>query len=342
VRSSNDRLAVSLAERGDDDPALLADQLQRRLQVRALGDAGGQDRGVGELAAGELGDDAPRLVHVRRDVRGAQLQRLLSLEPHRVDGDDVAAAGDPRTLDRVGTDPADTDDHGGVARAQLGAAHRGAEPGGHTAADEHSHVQREPLIDLHDRLHRHHRVPRERAEQAHLADVLAAGVEAVGAVELRAERGARAVVAQVRVAAHAVAAPPAGRQERHHHRIAHLDLGDARADLDDPAGALVPADHRVGDGQIAGHEVLVGVAEPARGQLHQHLTGRGWVELDLLDLPLPAQLPEHRRRGLHAHSMAWCALRHSGPVVPPMAHRCHADRPGDRRHRCRCTSSPNR
>ena len=67
----------------------------------------------------------------------------------------------------------------------------------------------------------------------------------------------------------------------------------------DAAGALVAADHRVRDRQVAGDQVLVGVAQAARGELHEHLAGARSVELDLLDLPLAAGFPEHRRRGLH-------------------------------------------
>jgi hypothetical protein len=64
--------------------------------------------------------------------------------------------------------------------------------------------------------------------------------------------------------------------------------------LADDARALVPADHRnVPQGHVPGREVIVGVAQAGGDHLHQHLTGAGLVELDLLDLPLPGLLPEH-------------------------------------------------
>ena len=40
------------------------------------------------------------------------------------------------------------------------------------------------------------------------------------------------------------------------------------------------------NGQVAGDQVLVGVAHARRRQLDQHLAGLGRVELDLLDAPV--------------------------------------------------------
>ncbi len=64
-----------------------------------------------------------------------------------------------------------------------------------------------------------------------------------------------------------------------------------------------------GDGQVTGHQVLVGVAQAAGGEPEQHLARTGRIELDLLDLPLAAQPPEHRRRRPHG--------RRSCPALPP-------------------------
>ena len=83
------------------------------------------------------------------------------------------------------------------------------------------------------------------------------------------------------------------------------------ADLDHHPGALVAADEgeRVGQAQllaqrlgrdhVARDQVLVGVAQPGGAHLDQHLAGLGRVEVDLLDLPLLVQAPEHRGPGLH-------------------------------------------
>jgi hypothetical protein len=52
-------------------------------------------------------------------------------------------------------------------------------------ATERGLVERRAVVYLHDRRRRDHRVLGEGAEQAHLAETLATGVESVGAVELR-------------------------------------------------------------------------------------------------------------------------------------------------------------
>ena len=81
-------------------------------------------------------------------------------------------------------------------------------------------------------------------------------------------------------------------------------------DLEHLAGALVAADHGElldpelllrlrGERQVAGEEVLVGVAQPGPDELHQHLTRLGRIELDLLDAPVGLRLPQDR--GLHLH-----------------------------------------
>ena len=106
-------------------------------------------------------------------------------------------------------------------------------------------------------------------------------------------------VAQVGVAGGAPAALAAGRDEGQHDVVAGGDAGDARADLLDDAGALVAADDREGDGDVAGDEVGVGVAQPGGGQLDEDLLLLGRVELDLLDAPLLAEAPQHGGLDLH-------------------------------------------
>ena len=41
------------------------------------------------------------------------------------------------------------------------------------------------------------------------------------------------------------------------------------------------------------------MAQPGRGQPDQHLIGAGRIQLDLLDLPLLSQAPEHCSACLH-------------------------------------------
>jgi hypothetical protein len=66
--------------------------------------------------------------------------------------------------------------------------------------------------------------------------------------------------------------------------VALFDPGDLGPDLDHDAGAFVARDDRSGEGDVAGDEVVVGVAEPGRGELDQDLALLRGVELDLLDL----------------------------------------------------------
>ena len=100
-----------------------------------------------------------------------------------------------------------------------------------------------------------------------------------------------AEVAQVLMAGGAARAPAAGRDEPEHDVVAGRQPADAGADLLHDAGALVAADDRQRERQVAGDEVLVGVAHARRRQLDQHLTGPGRVELDLLDAPRRIRLP---------------------------------------------------
>ena len=94
-----------------------------------------------------------------------------------------------------------------------------------------------------------------------------------------------AEVAQVLVAGRARRAATARRDEAEHDVVAGRQPADVLADLLDDAGALVAADDRQLERQVAGHQVLVGVAHAGGGDLHQHLTGLGLVEVDLLDAP---------------------------------------------------------
>jgi hypothetical protein len=181
----------------------------------------------------------------------------------------------------------------------LGGTHGASVPGGHAAADQRGLVERRAVVHLHHRRRRDHGVLGEGAEQAHLAEALAAGVEPVGAVELRAVDEEGAEVAQVLHAAGAVRAPAAGREEAEDHGVALGDMGDPGAHADHDAGALVAADDRERHRDVAGDQVLVGVAQPARGELDQYLALLRRVELSVLDLPFLVQTPEHRGLGLH-------------------------------------------
>ena len=64
------------------------------------------------------------------------------------------------------------------------------------------------------------------------------------------------------MARRAESTPPAGGQERCHDVVAWLQVTNARPDLLDDARAFVPAEDWQRSGQVAGSDVLIGVAEP--------------------------------------------------------------------------------
>ena len=249
-------------------------------------------------------------------VGGAEDLRLLPLELDRVDGDDVAGAGQRRALHRVHADAAAADDHDGLARLDLGGVGRRAPAGGDAAGHERGLVERDVRGDLDDRRLVHDAVLGERAEAAHGGDVVALVIVMAGGAVLLATRQQRgAQVAQVLVAGRARRADAARRHERGDDVVADLEALHVRTDLDDLAGALVaghdrellPA-HHGGDlgveDHVAGDQVLVGVAHAARRELHQDLAVLGRVELDLLDLVLGVRRVQHRGLGLHQFPLA--------------------------------------
>src|SRR6185312_11046997 len=90
---------------------------------------------------------------------------------------------------------------------------RGAPAGWHPAAGQRHRLQRQVVVDLDAGVLGHHRPFGERAEQAHLAEVLAVGVEPERAVRQAVVHEQRAEVAQVGHALGAEPAVPAGRQD---------------------------------------------------------------------------------------------------------------------------------
>src|SRR5215208_2799488 len=82
--------------------------------------------------------------------------------------------------------------------------------------------------------------------------------------------------------------------------IAGRQAGDPLARRLDHAGALVPQHGRRVAGRVgAAGGVEVGVADAARGQAHQNLTGPRSVELDVLDDERLGELLEYRGADLH-------------------------------------------
>ncbi len=83
--------------------------------------------------------------------------------------------------------------------------------------------------------------------------------------------------------------------------IADLQVPHAGADLLHDTGALMPADRRKRHaGQIAGLDMVVGVAQPGGLECDEDLALFRSVEVDLLDTPRLVELPQHGSVRLHA------------------------------------------
>ena len=139
-----------------------------------------------------------------------------------------------------------------------------------TPHDQRREVERDVVVDLHDRGLRQHRVLRERPEQAHLPEV--------GGALVVAERPVgQAVVQQEAAKSHRFVWPRA--QNRHFRRPAGKrpttwSPGASPVTPSptlDHARALVAAHDRVADRDVAGAQVVVGVAEPGGGELDEDL-----------------------------------------------------------------------
>src|SRR6185437_13960089 len=301
-RRQLDGLLARAGQPSEHDRAALADRGERRRDDLFGHHADGDQRLIRADAPGELGDEFLRGRRVGRHVGGAELHGVLPLELQRVDRDDVARARERRALDRVDADAADPVHHGRVARPDAARVDRGAPAGRHPAAGQRHRLQRQVVVDLDAGVLGHHRPLGERAEQAHLAEVLAVGVEPERAVRQAVVHEQRAEVAQVGHALGAEPAVPAGRQERADHVVARLEPGHPGADLLDHPRALVPADDRVPHRDVTGAQVVVRVTQPGGGEPDQHLALLGRIEVHLDDLPVLAHVPEHRCPGFHALS----------------------------------------
>src|SRR5215471_5058719 len=217
-----DRVLGGVGQAGHHHGAALADRVERVRDDVGGHDAHGDDRLVGAHAAGQLGDQLLRLLGGLAAVRGAELLGDLPLVGQRVDRHHVPGASQRGPLDGVDADAADAVDGDGVARFGGRGMYRRAEAGRHPAADQHDLVQREVGVDLDHGVLGDGPELGERAEHAHAAEVLAAGVEPEGAVLQAPNQEIGAQVAQVRLAGRAPPAVPAHRQERADHMVAGL------------------------------------------------------------------------------------------------------------------------
>ena len=283
----------------------------------ALEHARRQDDHVGVAAHGQLGQHHLRVEQRGRRVRGADLLGLLELEGHRVHRDDGARPGDAGALNGARTDTADADHHDRLTRLHLGPVDGGTEARRDAAADQRGRLHVVPRVDLHQRVLVHDHLVGEGAELRHAVQVLAGQVVAVGAVaDHAAGQRHHPEVAQVLSSGGTPVTRPTGGDEGHSDVVALRHLGHVGPDLGDDAGALVAADHREHGlhahhlehlgrlADVAGAQVLVGVAHARPDHLHPDLTVARGVDLDLFGLPGLVEPGAHRC----AHRRHWQSL----------------------------------
>src|ERR1700678_1950382 len=146
-----DSRQLQLVQPGHHHDAALADRVEPGGHDVGRHQVDGEDRGVGALTSGQLGDRLLRLLGGRERVGRAELHRLLPLVLKRIDGDDVLRSGVARTLYRVDADAANAVDRDRVAGADLRGVHGRAPSGRHPAAHEYGLLQGQVVIDLHRR-----------------------------------------------------------------------------------------------------------------------------------------------------------------------------------------------
>uniref|UniRef100_A0A0N5A603 LigA n=1 Tax=Parastrongyloides trichosuri TaxID=131310 RepID=A0A0N5A603_PARTI len=248
----------------------------------------GAVEGVVGAAVGKLDQMGHHVRHVLRidEVGHAEATAPLFLVAVDVDADDHVGPDHLQPLNDVQADAAQAEDHGVGARLDLGGIDHSADAGGNAAADVADLVERRVFTHFGQRDFRQHGEVRE-GRAAHIMEKRLALVgKARGAVGHQAlalrgpDRGA-----QVGLAALAELALAAFRRVQRDDVVADGQRGHARPHLDHHARALMAQDR--GEETLAVQPVQrigVGVADPRRLDLDQHLARARTLQIDLDDL----------------------------------------------------------
>jgi hypothetical protein len=237
-------------------------------------------------------------------VRGPELQGPLELLLHHVHGDDPRRAHEARRLDRVEADAAAAEHGHAGPRGHLGLVDDRPGAGEDAAAHERDHVQRGVLTDGNDARLRQDRSRGVPADLQVLVEALAVLPETERAV-VHERTGLVAERAKRRGPVDTVAALAARRDVARAHVVADLHGLDQRADLLHDSGRLVTEDHGQRVGRVAGHQVIVAVADAVGGPTDLHLVRSGLQQLDLLD--------DQRLLDLVQHGCRCGEIRHGRP-----------------------------
>ncbi len=212
-------------------------------------------------------------------VRGARAAGQFLLLRGHVDGDDPRRARDPGGLEGGQAHPADAEHRDRLPLPYLRRVVDGAVPGEDGAAEERGVGERDPVREGQDAGGGDDGLLGEGGDVeagVQLGAVGGAGVDVGGAVQR--------VGAQPHLAERAGVAAPAGRRPVEHDGVARRDMGDALADGEDRARALVAEHgrHRHPHGAVGQRQV--GVADPGGGEPDADLPGAGLRQFDLRDL----------------------------------------------------------
>ncbi len=202
---------------------------------------------------------------------------MLQLVVGQVDGDDLPRAGGLRADQRRQADAAEADHRDRRADAHLRGVDDRADAGEHRAAEQRGFVERHGRVDLHERVPRDGRV---------LGEHRAAEVMVQRAAAARAGAARRTAACRRRWPPRPARTAPAGlrRTVRSGRSSARRPPRRGRrrrrsvtpgAELLDDAGRLVAERHRHRPRPVAVDHRQVGVAQPGRGDLDQHLARTG-------------------------------------------------------------------
>ena len=197
-------------------------------------------------------------------MRGTEFQRLITFPFNGVDGKDATCAAVHRAQHGGHPDAAQPDDRHVVTGPHLGRPGRRPESRCHTTADERRSLERYGWVDLHQRCLMDHDVGGEGAQQCVGVHVAPIGLDAKSPVRNRSSgHQPHTQVAQIALTGVAGWTFAARWDERRRDMVTHREVVDAFADLDDDAGAFVAAQHGKGrHGDVAGHHVMLGMAQP--------------------------------------------------------------------------------
>ena len=225
-------------------------------------------------------------------VGGAEAHCEFQLRLADVHGDNLPGAGQGGAHNHIQAYAAAADDGHGAAGPDFGAVQGGAHTGGYRAANHCRLVHCQRRADGHYARFGDDGVLGKAGHLAHMVDVLAAGVQAGGAVQ-QIGAGGGVQVAEVAVALQTGAAASAGRHEGQDDLVAFGRQSNAGAGLGHGAGAFVSEDDGDGDGGVAVHEVAVAAADAGGADFDQHFAGLRFVQVNLADVQGLAYFPQN-------------------------------------------------